>query len=63
MKLRYRAQPNLGDTREVRAFLWLPKRINGETRWLERAVWEESYIRLLMSDWVFIGWRANRWLD
>ena len=30
-----------GDKRYCFGFLWLPKTIDGETRWLERAEWTE----------------------
>lgn len=30
-----------GDKRYCRKFLWLPKTIAGETRWLEKAEWTE----------------------
>jgi len=36
-------RPNVGDTRNKRAFLWLPKSINGVTKWLEFASWEDRY--------------------
>lgn len=36
-----RSMPKGGDIRTRRRFLWLPLTIDGETRWLERAVWEE----------------------
>lgn len=35
--------PKLGDTRRFSRFLWFPKTIGRETRWLERAEWEELY--------------------
>lgn len=31
----------LGERRTMKGFLYLPMRIGIETRWLERAVWEE----------------------
>lgn len=37
-------QPQLGDERVRWAWLWLPKRICGETRWMERACWREKYV-------------------
>ena len=32
-----------GHMRLRRAFLWLPKLINGQWRWLERATWKEKF--------------------
>lgn len=42
------------DRRDV--FLWLPKRIKDQTRWLERASWQEYYDSM-------IGWIPERWLN
>lgn len=33
----------IGDKRVSSGFLWLPKTIDGETRWLEKATWKEEY--------------------
>lgn len=38
-------------------FLWLPKTISTETRWLERACWEEEF-RIDAA-----GWLPNCWID
>ena len=35
--------PDVGETRHVRRFLWLPKKLQAETRWLEFAVWSQEY--------------------
>lgn len=35
--------PNHGDCRSKKKFLFFPKRINYETRWLEVAKWSEVY--------------------
>lgn len=35
---------SVGQERSVTRFLWLPKTIGFETRWLETASWRESYI-------------------
>jgi len=35
--VRWRDERKLGDEREVIKFLWFPKTINKETRWLETA--------------------------
>ena len=40
--MRWKA-PQVGDTRTRSGFLFLPKTINGETRWLERAEWTERF--------------------
>ena len=33
----------LGDQKTCKAFLWFPKLIGNETRWLEWAVWLEEF--------------------
>lgn len=40
--------PTEGECRLRRAFLWFPKTIDRETRWLERATWTEKAIRRRM---------------
>ena len=42
------------------AFLWLPKNIKGEMRWLETATWQEHYYG------IFSGrgfWFADYWIN
>lgn len=50
-------KPAMGAERVRTAFLLLPKRIGGETRWLETATWVE--------EWVGDGfwWVDRRWVD
>lgn len=63
LKMRWFQEQKLtaGTRRNNRGFLFLPKTIKGETRWLEKATWEEA--------WVFDGvwgiwiWEPLRWLD
>ena len=55
-----------GATRTVTRFLWFPVEIDNETRWLERATWEERIVDLVS---VFSGadrgqrWEKQRWID
>lgn len=51
--------PRIGDQRVVTKFLWFPKNINGENRWLERASWVESWVRMMDNSW----WEPKRWVD
>lgn len=39
-------------------FMWLPKRIGEETRWLECAVWSERYFTGIRS----CAWIAEEWI-
>lgn len=36
-------RPKTDEPRFVTKFLWLPKKINHETRWLEKATYEQVY--------------------
>ena len=52
--------PSLGSTRTVKKFLWLPKTLNGETRWFERGL---IFQRCVSKDtkqtdlkWVDVSW-------
>ena len=44
-------------------FLFFPKTISGQTRWLEFAGWIEQYQSLMLSDkFGFIRWR-DKWTE
>jgi len=43
-----------GDRRRKTAFLWFPKVIGGEWRWLEETTWEMFYN---------CGWEGYRWIS
>lgn len=43
-------RPNF-KSRIVTKFLWLPKTINGETRWLSTQTWEERAIIVYENNW------------
>jgi hypothetical protein len=47
--------PEDGALRKVTGFLWFPKTIGLETRWLEHANWLDCYCSIY-------GWGAWRWL-
>jgi len=52
--------------RERKGFLWFPKRISNETRWLEVAAWEEEvvhWVSAFTDERLYWTWRATRWLD
>ena len=42
----------------ITRFLFLPKTISGETRWLERATWEREYGVLVFDN--FSSWLSGR---
>jgi hypothetical protein len=45
-----------GDKRIKKGFLFFPKVINNETRWLEFAEWEQKYV-------VDNAWISTKWID
>ena len=49
MKLQLKEQPKHeeGDTRMKKGFLFLPKKINKEWRWLEKALWREELEKVI----------------
>jgi len=62
----YKECPRLGTIRTKTSFLFLPKTIDGVTKWLEKAIWEEcfiltSHIPIFKSSekpvWVPIKWK------
>jgi hypothetical protein len=46
-----------GDIRTRTKFLFIPKTVNKELRWLEHATWQEFY-----SDY-YSRWIGERWID
>lgn len=49
----------IGDTRIVTKFLLLPKTIGCQTRWLERASWEQVW----NCDVLGTYWKDSKWSD
>ena len=48
-------KPEFGEKRIVKGFLWFPKQINNDVRWLEKAKWEQVYVE--------DHWFDREWLD
>ena len=63
MRIRH-GQPIHGETRIRSGFLLLPKRIGRETRWLEFARWEQTYMfEAPALFWLGAShWQDTRWL-
>lgn len=62
--------PKINTTRVKKAFLFLLKRacnLDGdmETRWLEYAVWEETWcvVERVRAGAPVYGWRITKWLN
>ena len=51
----------MGDTRIKRRFLFFPKRIGKDERWLEFATWEEEYF--YSSSLGYGGWFVEKWIN
>jgi hypothetical protein len=45
-----------GQRRIITKFLWFPKRIENEKRWLERASWVEQFV-----DWETCWKKTDKW--
>lgn len=60
-----KTRPSSGSTRRVTKFLCFPKRIDGETRWLETATWEEEWgVPVFDEGYGPRGfWCATRWVN
>jgi len=58
--MRFKSKYKHNQVRQVTKFLWFPKKICGETRWLEKATWEEDYFLAENFDgW----WTSRKWID
>lgn len=59
MRWKEKEKPGLGHFRARWGFLFFPKNIAGEVRWLEFARWEERFTRGKLYD----SWWEIRWLN
>ena len=58
--------PKRRTKRTVTRFLWLPKWINDEMRWLETATWEEEvayWVNGITGERMHWSWDATAWVD
>jgi hypothetical protein len=46
--------------KDCKGFLFFPKTINGETRWLEFSKWKKEYP---IEDYDYATWESTKWLD
>lgn len=49
-------KPKPGDKRIVSGFLFLPKRLKGQYRWLEFTEWWQVFVGSEYNDWCDISW-------
>lgn len=64
MKFNHKPEPNLLDTRVKTKFLLLPKRIENQTRWLEKASYVQEYQRTYVgnSEYIYL-WVTTNWYN
>lgn len=55
--------PSAGDYRLRHGFLFFPRSLEEELRWLEQARWEEQYVRNVGRDIPAFVWKATRWMS
>lgn len=64
--LKNRKIPKQGEVREVKRFLFIPKRIGNEVRWLEFVVIKQSYVSFMtaydLGGVVEFGWKDMAWV-
>jgi hypothetical protein len=64
MRIKWEEWPRNTSTRVRSGFLWFPKEIEMETRWLERATWVEEcvhYIYVRTGKKASYKWEPIRW--
>ena len=62
MRINFGPPPKCGDERIREGFLFIPKIIENELRWLCRARWIQQYYYYDFSS-IFPNWWNVRWLD
>lgn len=62
LKNKINNQYKIGEIREVEKYLFFPKKINNELRWLEKAIYKQIYTESTYSK-EGIEKHFNHWLD
>lgn len=63
MKWKTKPEPQPFDIRIKEHFLFLPKKINNEWRWLEKAKYKQSCEFSYRNEIKYIGWEDKEWID
>ena len=67
MRFYKKAKPVRGTFRVKKRFLFLPKTIENETRWLEWGVWGEEYAQVrdwgIVVPYLFDKWVVTSWYN
>lgn len=53
-----KSYPKYGDRRTVTRFLWLPRKMGDEWRWLEKSSWTQEYQIFVYEDYDMGKWVA-----
>jgi len=62
MKWKAKPKPKVDDTRKKTRFLFFPKCLDNEWRWLEKATWIQEYTLLYPETaWWDISWLNKSW--
>lgn len=62
MKWKTKSEPQFLDTRIKEHFLFFPKKIDNEWRWLEKAKYKQCYEKW-WDDGCCEGWIDKEWID
>ena len=61
MRWKKRRQPMFNDERIINKFLFFPKEINNDVRWLERVMYKEIFLKSYPSG--IYSWVKDCWID
>ena len=62
-KVKEKIKPKIDDARVVSKFLFFPKKINNEWRWLEQVKYLQKYVKKM--DWLggyYAEWENSSWM-
>lgn len=61
MRIKFKLEPKVGDQRTVTKFLWFPKYIENEIRWLEKSTFTQEYTIGGLLEPCY--WFSIKWVD
>lgn len=63
MRYKHKRAPNENVTRKITKFLFWPKTINSETRWLEVSTYIEKYKKIFWIHGFYLKWVSIQWWE
>lgn len=60
--LKEKQEPNIGDTRLIKKFLFFPKNLNNEIRWLETAIILQIYKKCWTAGPEMDPYKTHKWV-